>query len=514
MTPDQTRVIEAAMEEYRTSVRPLTVLYARIARRFGLPETVPGLVNNAVRVAFDHLSEVLAGDEPAQFTPGGQDAMWHLLLARCDLLMMCVDTVRNGVEAMAASVDEHTAETLKLNAQRAYSLREKMRRSETPLHPDDPIGNTAIATELTGLLADYLELFGRMETFRGQQHTDAPRTVTPFSDEQSRTAINLRQHYDNFVAGNRQARSTPFDLRWESMDGAETLCSFSSRISPARLLGPRSVETETMLTEFQANKASLARRQEEGIRRLDEVSRLYRILRLPLMASEAAVVLREFDMRSLLGSHVLVIGTNAMPAYALEAAGFIADAPDETEDFDLSWIGLVLSGDDTPVWSALQAVDRTYTVNTERPFQARNAAGYEIDLLVAPSRVGSLLRRDRPRPTTVPTQEWLLKGRFVDHAVVARDGSPARIVAPDPRWFALHKLWLSTQDSRNPLKRDKDRRQGNAVLNAVDEAMPHYRLDDAFQAELPPELVPIFEVWRESRPPRSTKPAWARKIEA
>ena len=111
MTPDQTRVIEAAMEEYRTSVRPLTVLYARIARRFGLPETVPGLVNNAVRVAFDHLSEVLAGDEPAQFTPGGQDAMWHLLLARCDLLMMCVDTVRNGVEAMAASVDEHTAET-------------------------------------------------------------------------------------------------------------------------------------------------------------------------------------------------------------------------------------------------------------------------------------------------------------------------------------------------------------------------------------------------------------------
>ena len=30
-------------------------------------------------------------------------------------------------------------------------------------------------------------------------------------------------------------------------------------------------------------------------------------------------------------------------------------------------------------------------------------------------------------------QEWLLLGRPVDHVIGCRDGSPARIIAPDPR---------------------------------------------------------------------------------
>lgn len=128
--------------------------------------------------------------------------------------------------------------------------------------------------------------------------------------------------------------------------------------------------------------------------------------------------------------------------------------------------------------------------------------------MVAPSRVGGLLRRDRPRAIALETQEWLLRGRCVDHVVIARDGSPARIVAPDPRWFALHKLWLSTQDTRNPLKRDKDSRQGTALLNAIEEAMPHYRLDAAFQTEVPAELALVLLAWRSSRPASQTLPAW------
>jgi hypothetical protein len=205
---------------------------------------------------------------------------------------------------------------------------------------------------------------------------------------------------------------------------------------------------------------------------------------------------------------VLVVGTTAMPVYALEAGGSLADAPDETQDFDLAWRSLQPADGDTPVWSALKAVDATYTVNTDLGFQALNAGGYAVDLLVAPSRAGGVMRRDRPRPIALDTQEWLLPGRTVDHVVVARDGSPARIVAPDPRWFALHKLWLSAQDSRNPLKRDKDSRQGTALLNAIDEAMPHYRLDTAFQAELPDELALVFLTWRTSRPASRSLPAW------
>jgi hypothetical protein len=80
--------------------------------------------------------------------------------------------------------------------------------------------------------------------------------------------------------------------------------------------------------------------------------------------------------------------------------------------------------------------------------------------------------------------------------VCGRNGTPARIVAPDPRWFALHKLWMSDQEKRNPLKRPKDRRQGEALLLAVATEMPHYPLNEAFRATLPHELVPYFDAWR------------------
>ena len=51
-----------------------------------------------------------------------------------------------------------------------------------------------------------------------------------------------------------------------------------------------------------------------------------------------------------------------------------------------------------------------------------------------------------------------------------RDGTPARIVAPDPRWFVMRKQWLGAKAKRNPLKRRKDIAQGKALLKAVAEA--------------------------------------------
>ena len=213
-----------------------------------------------------------------------------------------------------------------------------------------------------------------------------------------------------------------------------------------------------------------------------------------MLSSDAGPILREADRRGLLGSHLLVVGTNAMAAYALEAAGAFIGVPDETEDFDLAWAA-EQPADGTQVWDLLKAVDPTFTINAERDFQARNARAYEVELLVAPSLASTLAGKDRPRPVPLPEQEWLLTGRRVDQVVPCRDGSPARILAPDPRWFALHKLWLGAQAKRDPLKRRKDTVQGKALLDAVAEAMPHYPLDNAFTATLPPELTPFWEAW-------------------
>ena len=324
--------------------------------------------------------------------------------------------------------------------------------------------------------------------------------IKPFTDEQARTLINLYQRYEAWIEADQALFAMPYDLRRKSVGDRDYLYEISDRSGGGNSLGRWDDDKATRFAAYKAKKAEWKQRRDIARDLLTESSRLARALRLPLLSSDAGPILREADRRGLLGSQLLVIGTNCMAAYDQEASGLILGAPDETEDFDLAWVAEGKASE-AALWDTLKAVDPTFTVNTERDFQARNAKAYEVELLVAPSRAGTLSPADRPRPVPLPEQEWLLLGRRVNQVVACRDGSPARIVAPDPRWFALHKLWMAAQAKRNPLKRPKDRKQGLALLDAVAEAMPHYPLDAEFVAELPVELLPFWDEWRGQVPP-------------
>lgn len=324
--------------------------------------------------------------------------------------------------------------------------------------------------------------------------------ILTFSDEQLRVAANLEQHYDVWIETQRSLFTLPYGMKWKTVSGRDYLYETADRQGNGKSLGARSPETEERYKRYREEKDSLSERAKISAARLQETCRLYRALRLPMIASEAAKILREADRRRLLGSHLIVVGTNAMPAYALEAGGRFDQVPDETDDFDMAWS---YDGAEPPlpdktatVWTMLKAVDGTYTINSERPFQARNSSAYEFELLSAESRIETMHRLDKPKPIPLPEQEWLLPGMRVSHVVVGRDGSPARIVAPDPRWFALQKLWMAAQEKRNPLKRKKDAIQGAALLDAVSTHMRQFPLDVAFEASLPEELQPFYRDWR------------------
>lgn len=333
--------------------------------------------------------------------------------------------------------------------------------------------------------------------------------IDTYTDEQRRTLINLDQYYSAFRDAEIELRRLGNPLHWKTVNGKDYLYEIIDSRGNAKGRGPRSPETERLHAEWHQTRD----RRNGAKEAIGEVGRLYRALRLGSISPEAAAILREADIRSMLGRSIVVVGTNAMPAYEIEAQARIGTGLDETQDFDMAWVGglelLNAGARQNPIWDILKAVDPTYTINQERSFQARNAKAYEIELLVAPSRAGTLVAGDKPAPLALPEQEWLLNGTFVDHVVCARDGSPARIVAPDPRWFALHKLWMSDQEKRNPLKRPKDRKQGERLLNAIADFMPHYRLDAAFEAELPDELHPYFTAWREQNPRKSASPGLA-----
>lgn len=332
--------------------------------------------------------------------------------------------------------------------------------------------------------------------------------VRPFSDEQSRLLVNLRQRYEVWMAAEQELAKMPYDLRRKTISGSVYLYEIRDRSGNGKSLGAMDDAREARFREYHARKDAL-QAQIKGLRAaLSESAALYRALRLPMLSGEAGPILRECDRRRLLGSHLLVVGTNAIAAYMIEANALIS-LPDETEDFDLAWVAEFPDDpNEHQVWDMLKAVDPTFTINSERDFQARNARAYEVELLVAPSRAATLDIKDRPRPVPLPEQEWLLLGRPVDQIVGCRDGSPARIVAPDPRWFALHKLWMSAQPKRHPQKRPKDRKQGLALLDAVATNMPHYPLDQAFENQVPEALQTFLDGWRAGMPPSTTSSGW------
>jgi hypothetical protein len=319
--------------------------------------------------------------------------------------------------------------------------------------------------------------------------------------------VSLEQRYQVWMAAEQTLQAMPYDLRRKAIGGRAYLYEIHDRRGNGRSLGPWTPDKEAMFCDYHGRKSEAKARRDASRPLAAEAGRLCRALRVPMLADAAGPILREADRRRLLGRRFLVVGTNAMAAYAAEAGGFIREAPDETEDFDLAWTATSGEAGEAQIWPMLKAVDPTFSVNMDRTFQARNAKAYKVEVFVAPSRAAMLHRLDQPRPVPLPEQEWLLLGQPVDRVVICRDASPARIVAPDPRWYALQKLWMSGQAKRNPLKRPKDLKQGLALLDAVRAVMPQYPLDETFERRLPPPLVGPYAAWK-ARAPLAEPPSW------
>lgn len=48
------------------------------------------------------------------------------------------------------------------------------------------------------------------------------------------------------------------------------------------------------------------------------------------------------------------------------------------------------------------------------------------------------------KPLPLPEQDWIYLDHPVRRIVCGLDATPAALVVPDPRWFALYKRWLPT----------------------------------------------------------------------
>ena len=87
---------------------------------------------------------------------------------------------------------------------------------------------------------------------------------------------------------------------------------------------------------------------------------------------------------------------------------------------------------------------------------------------------------------------WLVNSPRFEATAIAEDGMPVWISCIDPRAFALHKYWLSKQESREAIKKRRDAVQAAAVANVAE------RLGLKFnQKELSALPLQLVSQWKE-----------------
>ena len=230
-------------------------------------------------------------------------------------------------------------------------------------------------------------------------------------------------------------------------------------------------------------------------------------MRMPTLPDKQAEILRKLDIERLLGTDLMVVGTNAFSAYEWTANAIFPAGNEETLDFALTWCrdtpaSLTFAGANPEkkshktLFGVLKSVDSSYKINPRKPYQALDADGYEVELLAAPSCHPLPKEEAFASMQTLIEQEWLLLGNPVSAVVATERGRACPLTVPDPRFMGLHKLWLADKPERNPVKRDKDRRQGDVLLDAVRHFMQaSHPLNVDFLFSVPDDLRPTFDTW-------------------
>lgn len=317
------------------------------------------------------------------------------------------------------------------------------------------------------------------------------------SDQQSRLAIDITQLYDAYSETLRHLAEMKGTLVWKVLRGKSYLFKKLDAKGNGRVIGPRNPETEATLQAARRRKAELKERAVAQRARLSEEARLAKALRIARVPRTTSAVLRVLNRSGLLGRNVIVIGTHSLYAYEAAAGVRFDSSIMETADVDILWEArsrLTLAADTrgAGLIGLLRQADRSFERAGARGFRAVNQAGFMVDLLKPLPRD---VIRDDSRETigsdddlfAVETRNlaWLLSAKKFRQTAVGQDGFPVPFVVPDPRLFALHKLWLAEQPEREPLKKGRDRAQGEAVLKLALERLPQYPLNPQILKGLP-----------------------------
>lgn len=276
-----------------------------------------------------------------------------------------------------------------------------------------------------------------------------PVELTP---NQSKAFIDAEQAYRALQDAQEKARPYKGGMHWKTVHGKQYLYRTLDSKGRAKSLGPRDAETEALHAQFHSRRSELQARLISLESRLDEQTRMLRALRVGAAPRVLAKVCRALCAHDIMGKNVLIIGTNALYAYAAMAGVRLEEDITATSDMDM-----------------------TFETTLAQPFKAINVDDDVVDQI------------------DLPNMKWMLSAPTVRQFVVADNGTPFEMDVPDPRAFMLFKSWLSTQAEREPVKRGRDAAQAQAMFDLLKERLPQYPMDWAAFKAFPKRLIKTHE---------------------
>jgi len=324
---------------------------------------------------------------------------------------------------------------------------------------------------------------------------------TPLTEEQARVYIDTCQLYSALQNAMAQAAHYKGSMRWIKRGDKEYLFKARDRKGNGTSLGPRSAKTEQQRTQFMLGKQQSGDRVKALKEKLLLQAKYNKANRLGRLPVDAAKVLRGMHA---MGVEHTVIGTNAMFAYeALAGVQFVREIL-ATTDIDILFdarkaliIACKLEG--RSLVKMLKKVDKSFEPVQQGHFRLVNKSGYLVDFVtqaprspLLPSPFEALIKGDA-RPTDgVSKMEWILSSPKLNQVVIAADGLPVVMTTPDPRAFVLHKFFMSNQDSREPVKKQRDLKQAFTVANVIQQHLPQFSFEDEAIRAMPLALRKAF----------------------
>lgn len=303
-------------------------------------------------------------------------------------------------------------------------------------------------------------------------------------------------------------------IGWETRSGHEYL--YSRKRSVMKSLGRRNAETEHIHRAFHegrnANKARLISLSAE-MERQAAVLRSLNAGRLPVMAARSLRALRTHDK----AATIRVIGTNALYAYESLAGVAFNSAATATGDVDIlvddrNRLRLLTDGDEQIGLTRLvqKSVDASFQSRGTMDFRLTSDKGYMIEFIRPEQRPNHRrmpgaepLETDDIRPAPIIGLQWLVNAPVIEVVVIDARGFPAPMRCPDPRYWAIHKMWLSLREDRDPQKKIRDKQQADVMMSLIAEKLPQFPVDKAFRQGLPKELathLKLVEVHEATQP--------------